>query len=52
MTNEVFEVLGLQDLVKDDIYPSVYLGSKSSFGEGRRLSSSSPIDMKKTSIFK
>lgn len=52
MTNDVFEVLGLKGLIKDNIYPSVFLGSKSSFGEGRKLSSASPIDMQKNSIFK
>lgn len=52
MTKNVFEVLGLKDLIKDDVYPSIYLGYKSSFGEGRKLNSNSPIDMKKTSTFK
>jgi len=52
MTKDVFDVLGLKELNNNDIYPSLFLGSSSSFGEGRKLTAFSPIDMNKSAIFK
>jgi len=52
MTQNVLKVLGLNLLEKDGVYPSLFIGDKKSLGEGRKLTAHSPIDMKKSSVFR
>lgn len=52
MTKDVLKILGLSELEKNDIYPSLFVGDSTYFGEGRKLTTYSPIDMKKSSVFR
>jgi len=52
MTQNVFKVLGLNLLEKDGVYPSLFIGDVKRLGEGRKLTAYSPIDMKKSSVFR
>jgi len=52
MTKNVFEALGLNLLEKDGVFPSLFVNDTHSFGEGRKLTTHSPIDMKTSSIFR
>lgn len=52
MTQDVFEALGINELKKNDVFPSLFIGDTKDFGEGRKLTTHSPIDMKTSSIFR
>jgi len=52
MTQNIFKALGLNLLEKDGVYPSLFMGDEKSLGEGRKLTTHSPIDMKKSSVFR
>ncbi len=52
MTKDIFKVLGLDELIKDDVYPTLFIGDKKEFGEGRKLTTHSPIDLQKSSVFR
>jgi len=52
MTQNVFKVLGINLLEKDGVYPSLFIGDVKRLGEGRKLTAHSPIDMKKSSVFR
>lgn len=52
MTKDVFKILGLDKLEKDNVFPSLFIGDTKRFGEGRKLTTHSPIDMKISSVFR
>ena len=52
MTKKILEVLGLDSLEKNGVFPSLFIGDAIHFGEGRKLTTYSPIELQKSSIFR
>jgi len=52
MTQNIYEVLGLNLLEKDGVFPSLFIGETKKIGEGRKLSAHTPINSQKNSIFR
>lgn len=52
MKRNILKILGVKDLIKDDILPSIFLGDKYLYGKGDIFCSNSPIDASKSISFK
>jgi aldehyde dehydrogenase (NAD+) len=52
MMKNIFQMLGLNKLIKNGILPSLYLGDKITYGNGKKVTSFSPIDSQINSSIK
>jgi len=52
MRRNILKILGIKDLIKEDILPSIYLGSSFYYGNGNIFTPDSPIDGIKSISFK